>query len=102
MSEAADKLLKLRKNVMDKMQVLTAYVDCFVVYEYILNRIQYRFEDMELLPDDTAFVQDVVNFIFGSKDNVAINDNIHCVIGQLPMRMSRTRYFDIIKESVSI
>lgn len=100
--ELLNELLSLRQEVIDKMQVLTAYVDCFVVYEYILNRIQYRFEDMELLPDDTAFVQDVVNFIFGSKDNVAINDNIHCVIGQLPMRMSRTRYFDIIKESVSI
>lgn len=47
--------------------MLTAYVDCFVVYEYILNRIQYRFEEMKKLPDDTEFAQDVVKFIFGSK-----------------------------------
>ncbi|MDY5181240.1 MAG: hypothetical protein SPH87_08460, partial [Butyribacter sp.] len=102
MSEAADKLLKLRKNVMDKMQVLTAYVDCFVVYEYVLNRVQYRFEEMKKLPDDTEFVQDVVRFIFGSKDNVAINDSIHSIIGQLPMRMTRTRYIDIIRNSISV
>ena len=96
MSDLADKLLKLRQNVMDKMQVLTAYVDCFVVYEYILNRVQYRFEEMKKLPDDTEFAQDVVKYIFGSNDNVAINDSIHAVVGQLPMRMTRTRYIDII------
>ena len=100
--KAAEKLLDLRQVVMDKMQVLTTYVDCFVVYEYILNRVQYRFEDMELLPEDAAFAQDVVNFIFGTKDNVAINDNIHGVIGQLPMRMTRSRFFEVIRESISV
>lgn len=102
MSDLADKLLKLRQNVMDKMQVLTAYVDCFVVYEYILNRVQYRFEEMKKLPDDTEFAQDVVKFIFGSNDNVAINDSIHAVVGQLPMRMTRTRYIDVIRNSISV
>lgn len=102
MSEAADKLLKLRQNVMDKMQVLTAYVDCFVIYEYILNRVQYRFEEMKKLPDDAEFAQDVVKFIFGSKDNAAINDSIHSIIGQLPMRMTRSRYIDIIRNSISV
>ena len=38
--ELLNELLSLRQEVIDKMQVLTAYVDCFVVYEYILNRIQ--------------------------------------------------------------
>ena len=102
MSELAGKLLKLRQKVMDKMQVLTAYVDCFVVYEYILNRVQYRFEEMKKLPDDTEFAQDVVKFIFGSKDNVTINDSIHSIIGQLPMRMTRSRYIDIIRNSISV
>lgn len=36
-------LLDLRREVIDRMDVLTAYVDRFVVYEYVLNRIQYRF-----------------------------------------------------------
>ena len=101
-SGLSERLLKLRQIVMDKMQVLTAYVDCFVVYEYILNRIQYRFEEMKKLPDDTEFAQDVVKFIFGSKDNVAINDSIHEIIGQLPMRMTRSRYIDIIRNAISV
>lgn len=98
----AGQLLELRQGVVDRMQVLTAYVDCFVVYEYILNRVQYRFEDLEMLPEDSVFAQDLVNFIFSSQDNVTISDNIRFALGQLPMRMTRSRYFDLIKDSVSI
>ena len=84
------------------MQVLSAYVDCFSVYEYILNRLEYRFKDMEEMPEDVQFTEDVVQFIFSSKDNAAINEKVRFVIGQLPMRMLRSKYFDVIRESVSI
>lgn len=95
-------LLGLRQEVTAKMQVLTAYVDRFVVYEYVLNRIQYRFEDQELMPEDGLFAQEVLNFIFSTKDNMAINDNIRAVLGQLPMRMTRNRYFDLVRDSISV
>lgn len=98
----AQELLTLRQEVVDRMQVLTAYVDCFVVYEYILNRVQYRFEDQEMMPEDSVFAQDLVNFIFASQDNVTISDNIRFALGQLPMRMTRSRYFDLIQESISV
>lgn len=97
-----EELLKLREEVVDKMQVLTAYVDCFVVYEYILNRVQYRFEDMEMLPADSVFAQDLVNFIFSSGDNATISDNIRFAVGQLPMRMTRSHYFDLLRDSISV
>ena len=48
----AQDLLDLRREVIDRMDVLTAYVDRFVVHEYVLNRIQYRFDDMETMPSD--------------------------------------------------
>lgn len=95
-------LLSMRQDIMDRMQVLTAYVDCFVVYEYILNRLQYRFEKQEVLPADTEFAQEVMNFIFSSKDTMTINDNLRLVLGQLPMRMTRKHYFDLIRDSISV
>ena len=73
-------LLNLRGQVTDRMQGLTAYVDRFVVYEYILNRMQYRFEDQEMIAQDSVFAQEVLNFIFSTKDNMAINDNIRMVV----------------------
>lgn len=102
LQELKDTLLAMRKDVMDRMQVLTGYVDCFVIYEYILNRIQYRFDDREEVPVDTEFAQKVVNFIFSSQDNVTINDNLRVVLGQLPMRMTRSHYFDLVKDSLSV
>lgn len=100
--QLVDHILAMRTEVIDRMQVLTGYVDCFVVYEYILNRIQYRFDEKEVLPEDTAFAQEVMNFIFGSNDNVTINDNLRVVLGQLPMRMPRSHYFDLIKNCISV
>lgn len=100
--QLVDHILAMRTEVIDRMQVLTGYVDCFVVYEYILNRIQYRFDEKEVLPEDTAFAQEVMNFIFGSNDNVTINDNLRVVLGQLPMRMTRSHYFDLIKNCISV
>lgn len=95
-------LLELRGQVTDRMQVLTAYVDRFVVYEYILNRMQYRFEDQEMIAEDSVFAQEILNFIFSTKDNMAINDNIRMIVGQLPVRMTRSHYFDLIRESISV
>lgn len=104
--ERADKcrgeLLAMRQDIMGRMQVLTAYVDCFVIYEYILNRLQYRFEKQEALPEDTEFAQEVMNFIFSSKDTMTVNDNLRLVIGQLPMRMTRKHYFDLIRDCISV
>lgn len=100
--EMAERLLVLRQDVTDRMQVLTAYVDCFVVYEYVLNRVQYRFEDQEFLPADEVFAQELVNFIFSGQDQSAISDNIRFVLGQLPVRMARSRYFELIRDSISV
>lgn len=101
-AQMAEELLALRAEVADKMQVLTAYVDCFVVYEYILNRVQYRFEDMEMLPGDEEFAGDLLATMFSSEDNVIISDNIRFAVGQLPMRMTRERFYDIIRSCVSL
>ncbi|MCD7824652.1 MAG: hypothetical protein LUH14_01570 [Clostridiaceae bacterium] len=100
--QLSGELLRIRGEITGRMQVLTAYVDRFVVYEYILNRVQYRFEDQEMLPADSVFARDLVNFIFSSQDNVTISDNIRFVIGQLPMRMARNHYYDLIRNCISL
>ena len=95
-------LAGMRDVIIEKMEVLTAYVDRFIVYEYVLNRLQYRFDDMAAIPEDIPFTRDVLQFIFGSGDNAAINDNIRFVVGQLPVRMARSHYFDLIRQCLSI
>lgn len=98
--EFAAELLEMRKEVIARMRVLTAYVDKTLVYEHVMNRVQYRFDDMEKLPSDEAFTKDLMGFIVSGRDSAVVNENIHTVLGQLPMRMSRVRYFELVKNSI--
>ena len=102
MSEAADKLLKLRKNVMDKMQVLTAYVDCFVVYEYVLNRLEYRFSgaSLEVGYSDEDMTQEILQKLSSETDQTVRQSMLVSIIEQLPMRMTRKRFFQVLAEGM--
>lgn len=100
MDGLTQEVLKLRSEVADIMREATCYVDILTVYEYILNRVQYRFEDMEMQVDDAMLARDLVNFIFSSDDQAVINDNIRTVLGQLPIRMARSKYYDLIRDSI--
>lgn len=91
-----------RKQVMEKMQVATSYIDALILFEYILNRIQYKFEPMEEKIQEEAFAGELVQKIFGVQDNVVINENIRGVLGQLPVRMTKKKYFDLVKDSLSV
>lgn len=100
--ELEGRLSALREEIIEKVKVLTAYVDRFVIYEYVLNRIQYRFEDQEMMPGDEEFIHQVISYIFGSEDNVIVNNRIREVLGQLPMRMTRKHYYDLVRDSISL
>lgn len=102
MESSVKTLDSLRNQVIKKMQILTSFTDIFQNYEYILNRIENRFhEDLSDI-DDEEFTVQIMNYIFEIKDNVIINDRIKEVIGELPIRITKSKYFDLIRESLSI
>ncbi len=96
------KLDAARMDIIKKMQILTAYIDRLQIYEYVLNRMELNFEEQLDYMDDSLFSQKLIQYIFNSKDNMVINDKIREVMGQLPVRMSRKKYFELIKESLSV
>lgn len=91
-----------RTAITNKMQILTAYIDRLQIYEYVLNRMELNFENELDVIDDQYFAKQLNQYIFGAKDNIIMNDRIREVIGQLPVRMSRNKYFDLIKDSLSV
>lgn len=97
-----DRTCDMRRQIMEKMQVATSYVDMCIVFEYMLNRVQYRFQPMEDVLDDDALAEKIIRFIFGVNDNVVVNENIRTIIGQLPVRMTKSRYFDLVRNSLSV
>lgn len=92
---------KLRNKIMDHMKQLTVYTDIFQVYEYILNRVEYRFKEGEAPEDTEEFAREVLQYIFDTEDNFIINDKIREMVGQLPIRMTKQRYFDMIRGSIN-
>lgn len=100
---------EMRALITEKMQVATAYVDRLIVYEHVLNRIEARCtmdeDELKKCADDInkeAFIRDIVNFIFEDEDSVAINDRLHTVLGQLPVRMAKSKYNELIKNSINL
>lgn len=98
--EGIARLHTLRNSCIKKMQVLTAYTDIFQVYEYVLNRIEHRFKEAEKEPSVEEFVQSAMAYIFDTQDNVVVNSKIKEVLGQLPIRMTKQRYFELLKSSI--
>lgn len=100
--EGTRKLNSLRNSCIKKMQVLTAYTDIFQVYEYILNRIEYRFKEDQEEISEAEFVQKTLAYIFDTQDNVVVNGKIKEVLGQLPIRMTKQKYFEFLSSSISL
>lgn len=101
-SELLEKLLNIRNDVINKMKILTMYTDKLQIYEHVVNRIELRYEDKIELADVDTFVQKVCKFIFSGKDNVVINESIKEVLAELPVRMARSKYFQLIENSMSV
>jgi hypothetical protein len=102
MEEGVQRVDKIRNFITKQMQILTSYTDIFLVYEYVLERIQYRYTDTIELVDDEEFATEIFNYIFAVQDNMIINDKIKEVLGELPVRMTKSKYFDLLRDSISI
>jgi hypothetical protein len=90
----------MRNVNMKRIDILAAYTDIFQIYEYVLNRIEYKYKDSSYTFDDEEFARDILRYIFSTEDNFTINEKIKDIIGQLPVRMTRQKYFDLLGQSI--
>lgn len=98
--EAVGYIDSIRKDNMNRMDVLTSYTDVFQIYEYVLNRIEYRFKENPYDIDDEEFAREILRYIFKTDDNFVINEKIKEIIGQLPVRMTKQKYFELLAQSI--
>ncbi len=94
---------EIRDKITASMRTLTGYTDALEVYEYILNRFEPKIlgtveEDIDI---DTL-ANDMYSFVFSEDDKVLINTRIQEFIAQLPVRMTKARFYDIISNSLMI
>lgn len=96
-------LLCLRKNITHEMEVLTSYTDCFQIYEYVLNRIERKFKALPAIGySDEAYTKRLVSFISDSKESTVMNGRIMQIVGQLPVRLTKQKFFSLVMEGLSV
>lgn len=96
------KLHLIRNEVMKHMKVLTAYTDIFTLYEYVMNRMELKFVDEYEEVDNDIVARNIVNFIFSENDNVIVNDRIKQMLSQMPIRMTKIKFFDLLKNALMV
>ncbi len=99
--KAVKELNDLRDEVMKTMDNITLYTDILSIYEHIMNRVEYRYKECSV-PNIESSIADIQKFLFSDKDMVVTNDKIKTIISELPLRMTKQRFFDILTESLSI
>lgn len=100
--KSLEEIKNLRDDIIGQMKILTNYADVFEVYEYVLERLKPRYEESLEGIDDNLILDQIINFIFEAKEQVDIKSRLSDVISQLPVRMSRYKFFDLIDNSFSI
>lgn len=102
--ETLKRLMVLRQSVMDTMEIVTAYVDRFSVIEHILNRVEFRFSKAELDDNyyDNGLANDIINYILSDRDAAVMNSRIAEIVGQLPVRLTRNKFFELVKDAFGL
>lgn len=94
----------IRNDIVKIMEVVTAYIDRLRIYEYVLNRVEYSFDEVEVDEEyyGTYFTNDIMHYILSDKENVVINSKISEIVGQLPVRMSKSKFFEYLNEAFTL
>ncbi len=102
LAEAVKRLDTVRNTIIHKMQLLTAYTDILQIYEYVLNRLEAELLDLVEPVDAEALSDQLFQYIFKENDTMVINSKLQMVTAQLPMRMTRAKFFDTVSQAFSI
>ena len=94
----------IRNEIYRKVDGLAAYADIFSRYEYVSNRCEYLFKDTNLGDDysDEEFTREIMQYIFSDEDNTVINGKISEIIAEIPLRMTKSKFFQLLSEGLTV
>ncbi len=93
----------LRNANIQAMERVTDDVDIFHTGEFALNRLEHRFHGTKMLSEsysDLALTDAIIKYLSQLPDesqNLLISE----IIAELPLRMTKARYFDLLRERLS-
>lgn len=95
---------ELRNIVFNKVNGISSYVDIFTRYEYISNRCEYLIKDDSIDKNysDEEFTKEIMQYIFSNEDNTAINERISEIVGELPIRITKNKFYQLLSDGLSV
>ena len=102
-----EELNGLRDDTASAMEANTAYTDVFQAYEYVLNRLEGRFEpqlmgNRNVRPDEEEWTAEIMAYIMDTDEPMVVNERVQSVVGQLPIRLTRNKFFAMVEEGMSV
>lgn len=95
-------LHSIRNKLTKEMRVLTAYTDALQIYEYVLNRVEFGITGEKYKVDPEKLSEKLFRYLFSDNDKMVINSKIQMVTAQLPVRMTKSRFFDYLTDTLNI
>ncbi len=101
--KAVLEIKEIREEIISRMEILTAYTDLFVLYEYVMNRLEAVFEPegTETMEND-AVAREILQWIFSDKDAAMTNTKIRAMLSCLPIRMTKAKFLELVSNAFSI
>lgn len=111
-SAEADSLIgqmkTLRREITDKMDLFTCYTDRFLVYEYVLNRMELKYlPEKELnrkleVFDEDRYMQQLSHYLFSDRDQSVVREKVRLVLGQIPVHMTKSKFSQRVSEALTL
>ncbi|MCR5205620.1 MAG: hypothetical protein K6E47_11240 [Lachnospiraceae bacterium] len=101
LSSLGSRAEELRAELKNKVEILVRKIDRLELEHYVEIRKEVPDEKPEYADDDDA-ARAVLRSIFGVNDNTLINERIRMAVYELPVRMTKVRFYDILKNSLKI
>ena len=101
LSSLGSRAEELRSELKNKVEILVRKIDRLELEHYVEIRKEVPDEKPEYADDDDA-ARAVLRSIFGVNDNALINERIRMAVYELPVRMTKVRFYDILKNSLKM
>ncbi|MBQ9610668.1 MAG: hypothetical protein IJV15_14650 [Lachnospiraceae bacterium] len=98
--EAVTAIKQVRENIEYKMKILTAYTDAFEIYEYVLNRVEAGIKNIVEDVNVEQLSDKMFQYVFSDNDKVVINSKLQLIMAQLPIRMTKNKFYDVIANTL--
>lgn len=96
----------LRNQVKAEVEIITAYTDSFQAHEYVLNRLEGNFSPQLMgkrpaISGEAAMTTWIMSYITDTGEAAVVNERIRSVLGQLPVRFTKEKFFELVEKGLS-